>query len=574
MHLLGKFLRATALVALGAVLAVVLIASGYGDGSVRRLQRLLGEAAAPSAASGWVALPSALHAIEWRVVPLTDEARTGGALTVLPAVGIVAATAQGEFYGLADGGSPARLDIPSPLNAGELDGHAVSALPTFHRQYFRVNDILLAESAAGDGTFDLYATHHHFDPARGCVQWRLSALTVGLANGRPAAIDAAWRPLVIANPCVPVETSANPTYYAFNGDVSGGRMVLLDAETLLVSVGDFQLYEKSGRSLAQDAGSELGKILRVERATGRHSIVASGVRNPQGLWRDAQGRVWETEHGPRGGDELNLIHAGADYGWPGATYGVHYDLRPWRAGAREGRHDTGVTPALAFVPSLGVSVVIDVDGGQFPNWDGDLLIGTLSTQKLVRVRLDGDRPVYAETISLAGYRIRDLDRLPDGTIVALSHRMEIVYLHNAAGAGSRALTPDAGAALDLAALTNGLPQSRAALVRAGADAYKAHCMKCHGLGAAVATAPSLHGVIGREIASLPGFAYSPALSGVGGRWTEAALQSFLVDPGAFAPGQAMPEPDLDPAQREAVAAFLARYRRTDAGPHTTRSPGD
>ncbi|MEZ5661178.1 MAG: PQQ-dependent sugar dehydrogenase [Burkholderiaceae bacterium] len=557
MKVFVRLLTIAVLISIGGLLALTLIATGHGDGIVRRLQYRLNDVNRQIGQAGWTPLASALHPLEWRALRLSDEARTGGALTYQTAVGVVAASAQGEFYRLADNDSPEKLAIPSPLNFGDLEAHPLSRLATFHREYFRINDILLVPSLADDGGFDLYATHHYFDAEHGCVQWRLSRIPIALDKAALVAKAAGWQSLVIARPCVEIATSKNPIYYAFNGDVSGGRMLLWDRATLMVTSGELQMYEKSGLALSQDPQSDLGKILLIDRATGAVTPYARGLRNPQGLWRDRRGRVWETEHGPRGGDELNLIERGGDYGWPSATYGTHYDLRAWRADGIEGVHASGSPPRLAFVPSLGISVVIELDPRQFPNWAGDLLIGSLSSQKLIRVRLDGDHPVYTEVISMPGFRIRDLDVLPDGSIVALSNRLEVLFIRNASGAGSHALTGAAMAAVNMDTVLAALPAERAELVRLGADAYRANCIKCHGSGGAVAAAPNLRGVIGREIGSASGYAYSPGLMRAGGSWSEASLIEFLADPDTFAPGQAMPAPELQADTRRAIAAYLA-----------------
>jgi glucose/arabinose dehydrogenase len=162
--------------------------------------------------------------------------------------------------------------------------------------------------------------------------------------------------------------------------------------------------------------SDYGKIVEVDTVTGSHRIFSSGLRNPQGLYRDKQGSIWETEHGPKGGDELNLIQEGKNYGWPVETFGANYEHYTWPlAGTKTSALDSSL-PSLAWLPSVAVSNLIGIDHGVFERWQGDLVMGSLRAMSVFRIHLDGTRPVFNEAIFL-GERIRDLALDSTGRIV-------------------------------------------------------------------------------------------------------------------------------------------------------------
>jgi aldose sugar dehydrogenase len=144
-------------------------------------------------------------------------------------------------------------------------------------------------------------------------------------------------------------------------------------------------------------------------------IWTHGHRNAQGLAvHPVTGEVWSNEHGPQGGDEVNLLHAGRNYGWPVVGHGVNYTTG---RNIHEGTHRAGMEPPVhVWVPSIGVSGMIFYTGRAFPRWQGDMLVGGMSGQRLVRLRLDGQRIVRQEDLLRDIGRVRDVEQGPDGTI--------------------------------------------------------------------------------------------------------------------------------------------------------------
>jgi aldose sugar dehydrogenase len=201
----------------------------------------------------------------------------------------------------------------------------------------------------------------------------------------------------------------------------GARMAFLPDRTFVLTLGDGFEY----REQAQNPRSDLGKIVHLAEdgrparpqsaiATAAPRLYSMGHRNQQGLAVDAgAGRIYETEHGPRGGDELNVIVAGRNYGWPLITYGMDYSgafVSPYESyrGLEQ--------PLVQWTPSIGPSGLALYQGDQFPEWRGDLFVGARAVQQLRRVDLDEQGRVVGEDVLLTdlNQRIRDVRSAPDG----------------------------------------------------------------------------------------------------------------------------------------------------------------
>lgn len=200
----------------------------------------------------------------------------------------------------------------------------------------------------------------------------------------------------------------------------GGRMVFLPDGSLVMSTGDGFDY----REQAQVKTSGLGKIVRIggdgsipaDNPFSGSAVWSYGHRNPQGLALDPDtGWLWAHEHGPRGGDEVNRIEKGLNYGWPVATRGLDYSgatISPFK------RYPGMEEPRVVWVPSIAPSGLAVYRGGMFPQWHGSLIVGALAAQELRRVEMDaGGRLVRQERIvpEIKG-RVRDVRVAPDGAL--------------------------------------------------------------------------------------------------------------------------------------------------------------
>ncbi len=228
-------------------------------------------------------------------------------------------------------------------------------------------------------------------------------------------------------------SQAKPDYQHY-----GGKILWLPDNTLLLSVGDggnppVMIGGELSRLNAQRVNSHIGKILRlrddgtvppdnpfVGRADARPEVYSLGHRHVQGLARHPDGRIFATEHGPLGGDELNLIRPGADYGWPSVGWGRDY-VGAAQVGTGQRSAPGMVDPVLVWFPSvIGASGLMVYNGDRFPDWRGSIFAGGLATQDIRRTVLGPDGRVTAHESLRIGQRVREVRQGPDGYIYVLT----------------------------------------------------------------------------------------------------------------------------------------------------------
>ncbi|WP_299636793.1 PQQ-dependent sugar dehydrogenase [uncultured Ruegeria sp.] len=211
----------------------------------------------------------------------------------------------------------------------------------------------------------------------------------------------------------------------------GSRVVEVKDGTLFVTIGD-----RGDGAQAQDRSNPIGSVIRINRdgsvptdnpfvgqADIRPEIWTYGHRNPQGADLDARGRLWVSEHGARGGDEVNLVKPGANYGWPVISYGTHYSGKK----IGEGTSKPGMEqPRLYWDPSIAPSGLMVYSGDMFPEWRGDIFVGSLKFDYIAR--LSGDPLREVEQIKgPETERVRDIVQAPDGAIWFISVGQGAVY---------------------------------------------------------------------------------------------------------------------------------------------------
>jgi aldose sugar dehydrogenase len=228
---------------------------------------------------------------------------------------------------------------------------------------------------------------------------------------------------------VAVQTIFHQQGPASRGLNIGCRMVQANDGDLFVTLGD----HFSAAGMAQTLDNHIGKIVRIRpdgsvppdnpfvgKQGALPEIWAYGLRNPEGLaFNPADGKLWEQEHGPKGGDEINIIEKGKNYGWPVVSFGVNYDGTP--VGTSK-QHAPGMTdPIWHWTPSIAPSGMAFYTGDLIPGWKGSLINGALKFELLSRLTLDGDKAVKEERL-LQGLheRIRDVRQGPDGALYLLT----------------------------------------------------------------------------------------------------------------------------------------------------------
>jgi cytochrome c2 len=426
--------------------------------------------------------------------------------------GMALLTGDGKFYWISDTGGKLRADplkIPAPMDRA---AYFANFSDPIRAPRLRITDLIFDRSP---GSNALYVAHQSWHADQRCYTQRVSVIPLAWsADGRPRA-SGPWRPLFESRPCVRAEG-------VYDVSETGGKLAWAPDGQLLFTLGDLGFAGTNGEPpVSQRSDSDYGKILKLDPATGAHSVVSIGHRNPQGLVVAHDGRIWEVEHGPQGGDEINLIEQGANYGWPYATYGTDYGSKTWPLNPDGRDHGAYHEPAVAFVPSVALSPIIELTGSEFPHWRGDLIAGSLRTEALFRVRTRGDRVIYVESFSV-GHRVRDLAELPSGRIIVWS---------------------DDGTLIEVSRNNE-------------ESAFARSCAGCHEPKFGTAVGPPLAGVVGRRIASVSGWSYSAGLKRRAGVWNEASLDAFLRDPTAFAPGTTMRLYNVDARTRAEIIAEL------------------
>jgi glucose/arabinose dehydrogenase len=227
------------------------------------------------------------------------------------------------------------------------------------------------------------------------------------------------------------------------------RIVLAPDGTLLITGADrFRFYDSKYDGMEHDFTDNpdigrnfSGRVLRINRdgsipkdnpwlsrATVAPETFAHGLRDPEGAAiNPATGELWVTDHGPQGGDEIDIVRAGKNYGWPDVSYGVQYDFQrtDGRKNVPVGNGKTSMPgveePAYFWVPDIAPSGMLFYTGDKFPDWKGNVFVGALEGQALVRLVLKGDRVVAEERLLTdRKMRVRDIRQGPDGNIYLLS----------------------------------------------------------------------------------------------------------------------------------------------------------
>lgn len=371
------------------------------------------------------------------------------------------------------------------------------------------------------------------------------------------------------------------------------RMLFLPDGTLILGIGG---SGQSGSAMVQSLDSDIGKIVRLNRdgtvpagnalggdgPAARPELWAGGFRSPSGFALDDQNRLWGVDIGPLGSDELNLIEPGKNYGWPLVTWGFDYSGRAMS----ELQSAAGyVDPVLVWSPSIAPSGLMVYRGDAFPAWRGDLFFGALVGMSIWRVRVADGKAIHQERL-LADFneRIRSVATGPDGYIYAITDAARGRVLRLRPG------KPDA-AQLAHVARPFALPAGTATGVGMGAvrEQLAMHgvmqqeqsvadesvpfdpargkallaerCGTCHRYGdvAHGEIGPHLDGVMGRKSGTLPGFAYSAALSNDATRvtWDHFTLIAFITNPQAYYPGTRMAAAPVSYEEAIQISKFLS-----------------
>jgi len=322
----------------------------------------------------------------------------------------------GEIYRFRFGADGNRIELDDtglrvPIN---YELFAADNMGKASADAFRVADVLIL---GGGADRRILVSHHYWRSDQSCFVVRFSqhAMPKSTKSESTSASDEGWTTLFETEPCLPIGFSRGAV---FAGVQIGGNLELAPTGRILFTVGDHQFdgwYR--ARNLVEDMTSEYSKVISIDPSTGDYEIFTTGLRNPQGLVVTNGGEILATEHGPEGGDELNRLNAGRNYGYPFHSLGTEYGGVTWPP-ANHTDNDTAikVSPVYAWIPSIGISDLVEVNGTDFPRWKGDLLIAALRDNAIWRVRTHEDRLFFAERIPV-GRRVRDIVAADGGIVL-------------------------------------------------------------------------------------------------------------------------------------------------------------
>lgn len=274
----------------------------------------------------------------------------------------------------------------------------------FLGKYFGIKDVLVKSS--GGSTSEIYVSSTDFDSDMKCYFISVFKNTIDNRSYRMNNKD--WVKIFETKPCLPKHVKGD-----FLGQSAGGRLAKGDNGEIYLSTGDFYFDGVNEKNILQTSENSYGKVLLLPSRNTKQSVIAQGLRNPQGLFF-FKGFLYESEHGPQGGDEVNLLDTkkrSIDYGWPAATFGVDYGKLEWPLDNKNNNHFLRgfTTPLFSWIPSIGVSnLLVIYDTSELMRWNNNLIVSSLKDQSLYRLVFDRqDRVILVERINV-GIRVRDL----------------------------------------------------------------------------------------------------------------------------------------------------------------------
>ena len=279
----------------------------------------------------------------------------------------------------------------------QLLGRVIPASERLNDARFAITDIAVLSKSSTSA--NLLISYPSYRKNGNCVVVKLDAYKLTLGSKPSITKGKNW---FTSKPCVPISAVQH----------AAGRLAVIDEKTTYLTVGDLGFSKIASKS----AGGDLGGVFKI--GASKVEKISTGHRNQQGIELIGND-LYISEHGPRGGDELNLIKKGADYGWPTVTYGQAYSSGDYVRPTRSGTHDGFQLPLYNWVPSVAPTELVALPAaGKWGSWSSQLVMGTLKEQALIFIQLSSKDKVGQVVSVDVSDRIRDLELLPDGRLVA------------------------------------------------------------------------------------------------------------------------------------------------------------
>jgi len=308
---------------------------------------------------------------------------------------------------LGGGSNGSSLFIYDPKNNSTvLAGRAIKASERFNDSRLAITDIgILAQSPT---RADLLISFPTYNRVKDCVSVHLYRYTLILGAKNSLTRGKLW---FKSNPCVPVSAIQH----------AAGRLEVINSTSTYLTIGDLGFTEIDNPNKRGD----LGSVFKVSATTSEK--ISQGHRNQQGILRIGSD-LYTSEHGPRGGDELNLIEKGVDYGWPAVTFGEPYSSGDYVRPATTGSHEGFRKPLTSWTPSVAPTELVHLTGTQWGEWSGQLVMGTLREESLIFIELlDRKKVGKVSTVSI-GERIRDLEIGINGEMIATTDSGKLLFI--------------------------------------------------------------------------------------------------------------------------------------------------
>ena len=275
---------------------------------------------------------------------------------------------------------------------------AGSFIPSKARMFdsrFAINDIAVLSQSATSAR--LLISYPRLGSSRSCVEIAVDELVLDRKRQK-ARFVSQW---FVTSPCVPISAVQH----------TAGRFEVIDKNSVYVTIGDLGYSKIGNRAVRGDLGS-------VFKLTARSAEkISEGHRNPQGIVLYNKDTLLISEHGPRGGDEINLVKKGNDYGWPFVTHGQPYGSGDYVKPTKTGTHAGYVEPITYWVPSIAPTELVQLPTQGWGEWNSALVLGTLREEVLVFIRLNQKYELLDTRRVDVGQRIRDLDVLSNGSLI-------------------------------------------------------------------------------------------------------------------------------------------------------------
>lgn len=273
---------------------------------------------------------------------------------------------------------------------------------------FAINDIaILSESAA---SARLLISYPRLGASGSCVEIAIDELDYDRKRQRVKFVSN-W---FITKPCVPISAVQQ----------TAGRFAVIDENSVYVTIGDLGYSEIDNRSKRGDLGS-------IFKLSAKSAVrISQGHRNPQGIVLFDKKTLMAAEHGPRGGDEINVIEVGGDYGWPFVSYGQPYGSGDYVRPGITGSHPGYIEPIKYWVPSIAPTELVQLPIQGWGDWGRSLVLGTLKAEVLVFLKINENFEVGQSVQVAMGDRIRDLELLSNGALLATTDAGKLITVVN------------------------------------------------------------------------------------------------------------------------------------------------